>query len=185
MIDYILMRGGQRVMCTDVQVMRGASCWTDHYLVRMKLKLGLAQRKRISTQRLPLAVYTLHNREKRDAYDHKLNDLLNENPHNHDPIAVQNWGTLKQCIVSVTEAVLGRGKKRQPDWFLESEEKLLPLVKAKEVAHSRPLQDDSVTNGRQFRKHQRAVKFAAVEAKEDWIRRMAMKVKQAKKDGRV
>ena len=43
-----------------------------------------------------------------------------------------------------------------------------------------------MTNRRQFRrKHQRAVKFAVVEAKEDWIlRRVAMKVKQAKKDGR-
>ena len=29
------------------------------------------------------------------------------------------------------------------DWFLESEEKLLPLVKAKEIAHIRLLQDDS------------------------------------------
>ena len=75
MIDYILMCGGQRVIYTDVQVMREASCWTDHYLVRMKLQVGLAQRKSSSAQRLPLAVHTLHNIEKRDAYDHKLNDF--------------------------------------------------------------------------------------------------------------
>ena len=69
-------------------------------------------------------------------------------------------------------------------WFLESEDKLLPLLKAKQAAHNRLLQDDSMTNRRQFRKHQRTVKLAVVEAKEDWVRRVATKVKQAKKDGR-
>ena len=117
MIDYILMRGRQCVMCTDVQVMRGASCWTDHYLVRMKLQLGLAWRKRSSAQRLPLAVHTLHNREKRDAYDHKLNDLLNDNPHNHDIIAEQNWETLKEYIVSAAEAVLGEERRGNQTGF--------------------------------------------------------------------
>ena len=32
MIDYIVMRAGQRKLCTDVQVMRGATCWSDHHM---------------------------------------------------------------------------------------------------------------------------------------------------------
>ena len=52
--------------------------------------------------------------------------------------------------MSAAEAVLGRGKKRQPDWFLESEDKLLPLLKAKQAAHNRLLQDDSMTNRSNF-----------------------------------
>ena len=31
MIDFIVMRTSQRRCCLDVQVMRGANCWTDHY----------------------------------------------------------------------------------------------------------------------------------------------------------
>ena len=29
MIDYIVMWSNQRMFCTDVQVMRGGTCWTD------------------------------------------------------------------------------------------------------------------------------------------------------------
>ena len=39
MIDFVVMRAEQRVVCRDVQVMRGANCWTDHKLVRAKLKV--------------------------------------------------------------------------------------------------------------------------------------------------
>lgn len=39
MIDFVVMRAGQRVFCRDVQVMRAANCWTDHKLVRAKLKV--------------------------------------------------------------------------------------------------------------------------------------------------
>lgn len=64
MIDYVFMHAGQHVMCTDVQVMKRASCWTDHYLVRIKLRLGLAQWKSY-TPRLLLAVHVLASRDKR------------------------------------------------------------------------------------------------------------------------
>ena len=37
MINFVMMRAEQRVVCRDVQVMRGANCWTDHKLVRAKL----------------------------------------------------------------------------------------------------------------------------------------------------
>ena len=34
MIDYIVMWSNQRMFCTDVQVMRGGTCWTDHRMIR-------------------------------------------------------------------------------------------------------------------------------------------------------
>ena len=41
MIDFVMLRSAQRRHCLDVQVMRGATCWTDHKLVRAKLRLSL------------------------------------------------------------------------------------------------------------------------------------------------
>ena len=41
MIDLLLMRAKQRFCCRDVQVMRSATCCTDHNLVRAKLKIDL------------------------------------------------------------------------------------------------------------------------------------------------
>ena len=37
MMDFVVMRAEQRVVCRDVLVMKGANCWTDHKLVKAKL----------------------------------------------------------------------------------------------------------------------------------------------------
>jgi len=37
-IDF---KSSQRMCCLDVQVMRGANCWTDHCMARAKLRLML------------------------------------------------------------------------------------------------------------------------------------------------
>ena len=59
MIDYTVMRSDQRCFCTDVQVMRGANCWSDHHMVRMKMRLHLPKRKKVSVGALPVAVHDL------------------------------------------------------------------------------------------------------------------------------
>ena len=41
MIDYAVMCANQRMLGTDVQVMRGANCWNDHRLVRAKVYMKL------------------------------------------------------------------------------------------------------------------------------------------------
>ena len=41
LIDFVVMRQAQRRFCRDVSVMRGANCWTDHFLVRLKLRVDL------------------------------------------------------------------------------------------------------------------------------------------------
>ena len=42
-IDLVLVRSREREICIDVQVMRGANCWSDHKMVRVKLRLGLSR----------------------------------------------------------------------------------------------------------------------------------------------
>ena len=49
LIDYVVLRKSQYSVCTDVQVMRGANCWTDHRLVRMRVRLQFPKQKREST----------------------------------------------------------------------------------------------------------------------------------------
>lgn len=39
MIDFVMIRADQRVLCRDVRVMRGADCCSDHMLVRVKLNI--------------------------------------------------------------------------------------------------------------------------------------------------
>ena len=58
MIDYAVMRAEQRVFCTNIQVMREASCWSDHQMVRAKLRVvPLWRQKKAPTS--PIAVLGL------------------------------------------------------------------------------------------------------------------------------
>ena len=84
--------------------------------------------------------------------------------------------------MSAAEKVVGRGKRKQPDWF-EDSEKLSPLIKAKDDAHLRMIQCNTSANPKEFRRHQRRVKVAVDNAKGEWICRVAKEGEAAKKDG--
>lgn len=38
-IDFVMMRQSQHRQCLDIQVMRGADCWTNHRMVRAKVNV--------------------------------------------------------------------------------------------------------------------------------------------------
>ena len=68
MIDYVVMRTTQRACCTDVQVMRGANCWSDHCMITAKLRLSLPHLRRKDVNMLPIAVHSLiHSLQHTDA----------------------------------------------------------------------------------------------------------------------
>ena len=68
--------------------------------------------------------------------------------------------------------MVGRGRQRQPDWFVEAADTLQPLLEEKNRAHKRWLQNGRPAEKRLFRQQQRLVKRAVDAAKEDWITKM-------------
>lgn len=186
MIDLVVMRAGQRMCCRDVQVMRGANCWTDHNLVRAKLRLEFPRvqgrgKKKVS----PFSVHKFLAPANRDKYRGLLESTLEEHPHRPDLSPEENWETLKSCIVSVAEEAVGRGKRKQPEWFEENVEELGVLIAVKNEAHARMLRTNSVAARKEFRRQQRTVKRAVDKAKEEWIRKVARECETAAKDGRT
>ena len=116
MIDFVVMRAEERVVCRDVQVMRGANCWTDHKLVRAKLKDTVPRSaKRKEKISLPFAIHKLKTPAKRDEYREVLEQHLLARPLRAGDSTECNWDALKSCIVSAAEEVVGRGKRKQPD----------------------------------------------------------------------
>ena len=114
MIDYVAMRAEQRMLCTDMQAMRGASCWSDRHMVGVKVRVGLPRQQKKRTP-LPFAVHTLHCKEQREAYQQALEEQLRDHPITPDKLTEHNWNTWKNCIVTAAEAIVGRGRKKQSD----------------------------------------------------------------------
>ena len=67
------------------------------------------------------------------------------------------WDAACTDIQGVASRVLGHGKRRQPDWLLESQAILEPLVEEKQLIHERMLANDSASTRREFRAPQRSV----------------------------
>ena len=87
--------------------------------------------------------------------------------------------------MSAAEKTIGRGRKRQPEWFEENEGELDPLIAAKNEARVKMLGCNSVAARKEFRQQQRIVKKAVDKAKEEWINRVSLECEAAVKDGKA
>ena len=76
----ILIRQSQRRRCQDVQVMRGAECFTDHRLLRAKIQIDGKSlgRKRASEPTSPrhLDVLMLKNENTNKAFNARMEEQL-------------------------------------------------------------------------------------------------------------
>ena len=45
-IDYVLMKKRQKWLCFDVGILRSADCWTDHKLLRAKVRLWVPPKQK-------------------------------------------------------------------------------------------------------------------------------------------
>ena len=89
---------------------------------------------------------------------------------------------MKECIIQTSEKVLGRGRQKQPDWFMEAVDDLQPLLEQTNAAHRRFLQSGTPSSKKEFRHRQRVVKQAVDAAKEAWICKVAGEAEAAEKD---
>ena len=159
-------------------MMRGASCWTDHKLVRARFSFQLyCEGMRREKKALPFSVYKLESAAVRDKFRCCLENHLLDQPFCSNRSSEENWNELKHRMVSAAEESIGRGKKRMPEWFEENADQLLPLLDAKDEAHSRMLAANSDSSKRDFRKKQRAVKKAVDSAREGGSEEWRVKVR--------
>ena len=75
-----------------------------------------------------------------------LEQQLRDKPHSDDVTSKQYWDTLKDCIVSAAEEVVGRGRGKHPEWFKENADNLIPLIEAKNQAHQKALQSNTTAD---------------------------------------
>ena len=77
MIDFVVVRSAQCHHCLDVQVLCGATFWTDHKLVRVTLRLALSgSRGRLDRRVLSIAVWKLIDASICEDYCRELSDQL-------------------------------------------------------------------------------------------------------------
>ena len=192
LIDYIVMLQNQRAFCSDVRVMRGpASVWSDHFMVRATLWLGLSKPRRTRSFPHGFAVNSLRDQEVLQTFQSRLDDQLaaQELPDYLDSDPQQRveavWSVIKETLKSTASDVLGPRQRIQPDWFLENQATLTPVLEEQRRLRQAMLSRDSRANRKAFRRAQRAVAKAVRAAKDNWVRKTSEEAEEAKKNGRV
>lgn len=126
-IDYIIMRQGQRHMCSDVTVLRTADCWTDHMLVRGQLRFYRPVKKPRITVRKRFAVGALKDEKVCESFREKV--CGNVESHWDSGInGIEKWEVIRDGFVGAAKSVLGWESRRQPDWFKENAPVLKELI---------------------------------------------------------
>lgn len=140
MLDYAIVRQRDLKEVLVTRAMRGANCWTDHRLVRSRIRVCLRRPPRKSKGHPRLNVAVLADTDARCKLADAVNDALNSASLPDDPAVIADdldsvWDSIHSSLLQAAKSAVGTTSRKNPDWFDESAAVLGPLLDAKNRAH--------------------------------------------------
>ena len=110
LIDYFLIRKGDRKQVLDVKAVRGAEIGSDHYLVLMKIKLMMERRVRGRDRRVKqqIKINRLNDANFRRKYQVMIGetyDVVKEEKYWTDGDVEKAWEVMREGIVGAARKV--------------------------------------------------------------------------------
>ena len=170
MIDYCItrQRDGQDFLIT--RVMRGADCWTDHYLLRSKLSLRIRPpvSRRAAKKKLN-CILLANDNIARYEYNEALSNRLSGVP----PTEIEpGWKHFTENVNSAATETIGYARRKNKDWFDANLPGIQELLECKNRAHSALLSNPSSVRLRDIWKQARSSAERALRGMENscWLR---------------
>ena len=198
-IDYVFVRQQHRKRCMDCQVMRTAECSTDHRLVRMKYRLpDVVQQRYHHDARSRPRKFAVHqfNRKPfmseeeaervatvRAEYCASLESRLAT--YDRASSVDCKWSTVKSAVVDAAEQVVGRDKRRMPDWFRDNALVLEPLLESRNTLYSQWLRSGRDSDHRAFKEARGRARTGIRKAKTTWLMDKAAVVHRGRFSGKA
>ena len=132
-LDHIVVRCRQLNSVKHSRSMHSANCGTDHALVRSKLLVAPCKFFRSSTKCSP-SINTAA--MKNDSSTSLFKSLLSVKamPDYPGTNVEDAWSKFRSLVMGSAVSAFGRRQKRQPNWFRESANVLIPAVEARREA---------------------------------------------------
>lgn len=191
-IDYIVMRQRDRKLCVDAAVKRGAECNTDHQFMCAELRMVWkrpkpkpeceVRRYDVSGLRRVRSTGGEEVRSQRQEYVEAVVEKAGEEwP---DEGVEEKWRVMRTAIVEAAEETLGRARRSQPDWFLDSEDSIRPFLQARNTAYTKWLATGDRRELVKFREARGRARLAVRKAKDEWFRRKAQEAERERFGGK-
>ena len=147
MIDFIITRKRDIQDFRKTRALRGADCWTDHRLIRSKLKLRICRRKRPHGTKPPqrIDVDKLKVPSNSTHYNSVLAEKL-QTVNALDGDLEKNWADIRDKIMEAAVETVGLRKRKSKDWFDDNDEAIEVLLAQRHSAYVEHLADPSNTS---------------------------------------
>ena len=194
-IDYIVMKQRDRRCCVDVEVKRGAECNTDHQLLcaKVRMKGSFPRPRRRSDDHRLRYVTKLRNacgEEEQESGQSVRTEFVSgvlERARDEWPeeqSAEEKWRVMKAAMVDTAGEILGKVKKRQPNWFQDSEDHLRSYLMARNSAYRKWLASADRKYLIWFREARGKARREVRRAKEEWLKRKAQEAERERIGGK-
>ena len=142
-IDYVITRQEDHADVKLTRAHRGTEVWSDHRLVRSKVKYEIRNSKRRKKNSPPRKVNVALLKD--PAKQRELQEALNEKLEHVtiDENIESSWKMLKEALSETSKEVLGFPKRKGEDWFDESNIEALKLIKSLHESHLSLMNDKS------------------------------------------
>ncbi len=131
LIDYIIVRCNDRKDVLLTRSMTSADdCWTDHRLIRSKIAISIAPRRRLQKKNPRRKFNTTYLQDPllQVEFVTKLEEAL---PEEYQDNIEEHWDSLKNTILDTCASTMGFTKKKHQDWFDENDSQIKDLIDQK------------------------------------------------------
>ena len=176
LLDYIIVRKRDSQDLRLVSVCRSAECWTDHRLVRAKLRLRIRRKVRSSNSKVPrrLDVGRLSDPATQKLYSDSLSNSLQ---------GVSDWESFRDILCRVGKETLGYVKGNHKDWFDDNNAEIHKLLNEKVHFQNLVLSDNSKSNLAHLKAVKRKIQKSLRSMENSWWENISSEIQNASNIG--
>ena len=179
-MDYVITKQSDQNSVKITRAHRGTECWSDHRLVRSKIRFTILNTPRKSTKKVlkkincsNLAVPSFEK-----SFSEELDSKMEDCTVTDD--VESSWNLLKDTIYNTSVDLLGFPKRKHQDWFNENDADASKLINDMHVAHLASMNNKNCYKAKQkYHNIKRKVQQYLRRMKNRWWEKKAMELQHA------
>ena len=179
-LDYVITRQRDIKYVRSTRAHCGTECWSDHRLVRSKLKISLSKAPRKTKQKVTKKINCEKLKQHGEAtkFSAELDKAVDKCTISND--VEESWKNLRDTIYETSTNLLGFPKRKHQDWFDENDSETSALIDKMHRVHLQYMSDR--TNKKKRKKYlstKHDVQRRLRQLKEKWWQKKAEELQKA------